>query len=80
MTDIAGLVSCGRGWWRIGLGDALEQKSCAVFRYVEADFEIRMLASDFGRSGEKREIGLLDSQPTLRIIVNAFGQITRCVF
>ena len=68
MRAIAGLVCCGRGWRCISLGDALEQKSCAVFRYVEADFQISMLAIDFGRSGEKREIGLLDSEPTLRII------------
>src|SRR5437870_7745472 len=66
MRAIAGLVCCGRGWRCISLGDALEQKPCAVFRNVEADFQIYMLAIDFGRSGEKREIGLLDSQPTDR--------------
>src|SRR6478672_9058142 len=58
---IAGLVFCGRGWRCISLGDALEQKSCAVFRNVEADFQVSMLAIDFGRTGEKGEIGLLDS-------------------
>src|SRR5207248_8299134 len=80
MRAIAGLVCCGRGWRCISLGDALQQKSCAVFGYVEADFQISMLAIDFGRSGEKREIGLLDSQPTLWIIMNALGQVTCRVF
>src|SRR5207244_11119587 len=74
MRAIAGLVCCGRGWRCITLGDALEQKSCAVFRNVEADFQICMLAIDFGWSGEKREIRLLDSQPTMRVIVNALSQ------
>src|SRR4029077_13669196 len=80
MRTIAGLVCCGRGWRCISLGDALEQKSCAVFRNVEADFQICMLAIDFGRTGEKGEIRLLDSQPAVRIIVNALGQITCRVF
>src|SRR5437660_744695 len=80
MRAIAGLVCCGRGWRCISLGDALEQKSCAVFRYVEADFQISMLAIDFGRPGEKREIGLLDSEPTLWIIMNTFSQVACCVF
>src|SRR5438874_3748496 len=80
MRAIAGLVCCGRGWRCISLGDALEQKSCAVFRNVEADFQISMLTVDFGRSGEKREIGLLDSQPTLRVIVNTFSQVACRVF
>src|ERR1700745_444753 len=75
MRAIAGLVCCGRGWRCISLGDALEQKSCAVFRNVEAGFQVSPLAINFGRSGEEGEIGLLDSQPTLRIIVNALGQI-----
>jgi len=39
----------------------LEKKSRAVFRYDKADFQISMLAIDFGRTGEKGEIGLLDS-------------------
>src|SRR4029077_18003100 len=65
-----GSIRRGRGWRRISLGDALQKESCAVFRYVEADFEISTLAIDFGWSGEKREIGLLDSQPTLWIIMN----------
>src|SRR5437867_10171959 len=73
MRAIVGLVCCGRGWRCISLGDALEQKSCAVFRYIEADFQIYMLAIDFGWSGEEREIGLLDSQPTMRIIMNTFS-------
>src|SRR6185312_1488767 len=80
MRAIAGLVCCGRGWRCISLGDALEQKSCAVFRNVEADFQICMLAIDFGWSGKKREIGLFDSQPTMRIIVNALSQVARRVF
>src|SRR5205823_11821792 len=80
MRTIAGLVCCGRGWRCISLGDALEQKSCAVFRNVEADFQICMLAIDFGWSGEKREIRLLDSQPTMRIIVNALSQVACRVF
>src|ERR1700720_4820174 len=80
MRAIAELLCCGRGWRCIGLGDALEEKACAVFRNVEADFQICMLAIDFGWSGEKREIRLLDSQPTLRIIVNALSQIACRVF
>src|SRR5437870_13710151 len=80
MRAIAGLVCCGRGWRCISLGDALEQKPCAVFRNVEADFQISMLAIDFGWSGEKREIGLLDSQPTLGIIMNIFSQVACRVF
>ena len=57
-----------------------KQKSRAVFRNVEADFEIGMLASDFGRSGEEWEIRLLEVQPTVRIFMNAFGQIAGRVF
>src|SRR5947207_15129417 len=80
MRAIAGLVCCGRGWRCISLGDALEQKSCAVFRNVEADFQVCTLAIDFRWRGEKREIGLLDSQPTLRIIMNTFSQVACRVF
>src|SRR6266513_6221575 len=75
MRAIVGLVCCGRCWRCIGLGDALEQKSCAVFRYVETDFQISMLTIDFGGGGEKREIGLFDLQPTTRIIMNTFSQV-----
>src|SRR5205823_5351547 len=80
MRAIAGLVCCGRGWRCISLGDALEQKSCAVFRNIETDFQISMLATDFGRSREKREIGLFDLQPTTRIIMNTFSQVAGRIF
>ena len=71
--------SC-RWWWRIGLGDALQEKSRGVFGNVEADFEIGMLASDFRGSGEEWEIRLLEVQPLCWIFMDAFGQIAGCVF
>src|SRR5437016_13287206 len=80
MRAIGESICRGRGWRRISLGDALQKESCAIFRHVEADFQISVLAIDFGRSGEKRKIGLLDSQPTLGIIMNTFSQVACRVF
>src|SRR6202022_3389912 len=63
---------CGRA---IGFGDALQQKSSGVLGHVKMQFKVRALPSNLGRLFIDKQIGILEGQPTLWLMVKLTVQL-----